>query len=375
LVHAKARTFKVTDLAPGVVGQNIPADAVAVVGNLTITGPSTSGYASMTTDAEATPTTSTLNLPRGETRANGVIVRLADAGTAAITWTGRTGSSTHAIFDATGYFVKTSQSNGPTGGNFSPSQMGRVVDTRKGLGLAGALRPREPRTFKLPPGVDIRAVAGNLTVTASTGGGYVSIGPVATTHPTTSTINFLTGTTRANNAIVKVSGSRTLSVTYVGPAGTTAHLIFDVTAEMLREPRENELGYVPLQSSRVTDTRVGNGYSGPLRSGVVAGVAAADRSSSDPSRNIPDDPLSILQPVLITGNITLIKPTSAGYLSVPPVPGNFSTSTVNLEAGGTYANGAVIGAPGAGFAMRFTGTTGSSTHVAIDATGWVIGYD
>ena len=58
----------------GVAG--IPPDAVAVTGNLTVTGQTARGYVSMTTASTSTPAVSTINVPRGDTRANGLTIKL-----------------------------------------------------------------------------------------------------------------------------------------------------------------------------------------------------------------------------------------------------------------------------------------------------------
>ena len=55
----------------------VPSNAVAVTGNLTVTGQTQAGYVSLTTSAQSHPATSTLNFPLGDSRANGVTVALA----------------------------------------------------------------------------------------------------------------------------------------------------------------------------------------------------------------------------------------------------------------------------------------------------------
>ena len=54
----------------------VDSGAIAVTGNLTVTGQSKSGYVALTLDSESTPTTSTINFPVGDDRANGVTVPL-----------------------------------------------------------------------------------------------------------------------------------------------------------------------------------------------------------------------------------------------------------------------------------------------------------
>ncbi len=71
------------------------------------------------------------------------------------------------------------------------------------------------------------AVIGNVTVVGQTRAGYVSVTPVPTVVPTTSTINFPVGDTRANGITVKLGTGGKLSAVYRPTAGATTHLIFD----------------------------------------------------------------------------------------------------------------------------------------------------
>ena len=83
----------------------MPAEAVAVTGNLTVTEQTTAGYVSLGPDPVASPTTSTLNFPLGDNRANGVTVALSSNGTLSATYAAVAGRTTHLVFDVTGYFV------------------------------------------------------------------------------------------------------------------------------------------------------------------------------------------------------------------------------------------------------------------------------
>ena len=89
----------------GVTGKGgIPANAVAVCGNLTVTGQKSSGYLSIGPDAQVNPTTSTLNFPLGDDRANAIAgVALNPDGTLAITLVGA--GPAHALLDINGYFT------------------------------------------------------------------------------------------------------------------------------------------------------------------------------------------------------------------------------------------------------------------------------
>jgi hypothetical protein len=109
----------------------------------------------------------------------------------------------------------------------------RVVDTRDPMGPWGgpALNALAERTFVfsdrcgIPP--TARSVSLNVTVTASTAGGHLSLYPGGTALPLVSAMNYSTGQTRANNAIVPLGASGTLTV-FCGQSSGTAHVILDV---------------------------------------------------------------------------------------------------------------------------------------------------
>jgi hypothetical protein len=95
-----ARTFQVTGGSSGV-----PAGAKAVTGNLTVTQQTSGGYLYIGPAAMNNPTSSTLNFPAGDDRANGVTVALSSTGTLSITFVAPSnGPAAQAIFDVTGYY-------------------------------------------------------------------------------------------------------------------------------------------------------------------------------------------------------------------------------------------------------------------------------
>ena len=89
--------------AAGVAG--IPANAVALTGNVTVTNQTGAGYLAVTATPEVNPSTSTLNFPVADDRANAVVVGLVN-GTLSITFVSHTtGQTCDVIFDVTGYFT------------------------------------------------------------------------------------------------------------------------------------------------------------------------------------------------------------------------------------------------------------------------------
>ncbi|HWM90446.1 MAG TPA: hypothetical protein VN493_06730 [Thermoanaerobaculia bacterium] len=107
----------------------------------------------------------------------------------------------------------------------------RLVDTRTGsplqsgttrlLGAGGACG--------IPAGA--RALAANITVVSPTASGTVALFPGNYPAPGTSTINYLPGATRSNNAILPLStdGDATLAALATLQGGGAVHLLVDVT--------------------------------------------------------------------------------------------------------------------------------------------------
>lgn len=105
----------------------------------------------------------------------------------------------------------------------------RVVDTRTGPPLASGV----PRILPVAGTCGIpstaRAVAVNLTAVAPAGAGYLTAYPAGATAPTASSLNFIAGQTRANNALLLLSGDGEIAArSFVGGSGTV-HLVVDVS--------------------------------------------------------------------------------------------------------------------------------------------------
>jgi hypothetical protein len=349
-----ARTFAVT-------GQGgVPANATAVTGNLTVTAQTSLGYVYVGPAPTNFPTSSTLNFPAGDDRANGVTVALGTGGTLSVTYVAPTGATAHVIFDVTGFF--TPDTSGSTYHAVSPI---RLLDTRNGTGgLSGPFTNHAARTFQVTGGGGVpagaTAVTGNLTVTGQTSNGYLFIGPTAADNPTSSTLNFPAGDDRANNVSVALGSGGTLSVTFVGSnSGQSAQAIFDVTGFFT--PDTSGADYVPLTPARILDTRSGTGLSGSF--------------ASDSARTftVAGDGLVPTNATAITGNLTVTSQTSNGYLFIGPIATNNPTSsTLNFPRNDDRANGVDV-ALGAGGTLSITyvaPSAGPTTQVILDVTGY-----
>ena len=71
----------------------VPTNATAVTGNLTVTGQTSNGYLFIGPNPTNNPTSSTLNFPVGDDRANAVTVALGGGGTLSVTLVAPTAGS------------------------------------------------------------------------------------------------------------------------------------------------------------------------------------------------------------------------------------------------------------------------------------------
>ena len=341
-----ARTFTVAGL---------PANATAVTGNLTVTGQTSNGYLFIGPFASNNPTSSTLNFPTGDDRANAVTVQLGAGNTLSITFVApMNGPTAQAIFDVTGYF--TPDTSGATYHALAPA---RVLDTRDGTGgLSGPFTNHAAQTFTiggLP--ANTTAVTGNLTVTGQSSKGYLFIGPAATNNPTSSTLNFPVADDRANAVTVALGAGNTLSITFVAPSdGPSAQAIFDLTGYFTADM--SGAVYVPLTPTRVLDTRDGSGgLSGPFTNHAARTFTAA---------GIPSAALAV------TGNLTVTGQGSNGYLFIGPVATNNPTSsTLNFPRGDDRANAVTVALGSGSLSITFVAPSNGPTAQAIfDLTGY-----
>jgi hypothetical protein len=127
-----------------------------------------------------------------------------------------------------------------------------------------------------------------------------------------------------------------------------------------------------ISPSRVLDTRTAGGRSGIVRSS--AGALDADgRLHAGGWIDVAIDPANenfTLQSIFV--NLTAVAPRAAGFLSVYAPGSRPNTSTLNVNAGQTQANGAFVevGIFESSFVVRLYSNT--TTHVALDLTGVTI---
>jgi hypothetical protein len=171
-----------------------------------------------------------------QTFARGTVVTLtalADAGSTFRGWAGAcSGTSTCRVTMDSARDVRATFSV-PHPGGFYTVVPCRVVDTRLPTGAYGgpALAAGSTRLFTLFGTCGIpssaRAVSLNVTVTQPTRAGNVRLYPAGIPVPLVSSLNYVAGITRANEAVVKLSAAGGLAVRCTQSSGT-AHVILDV---------------------------------------------------------------------------------------------------------------------------------------------------
>lgn len=354
---SQPRSFTVAGFGAGA----IPAAAIAVTGNVTVTAQTAAGYVSITTTATSTPGSSTLNFPSGDTRANNVTASLASDGRLSAVYKAAAGKKAHVIFDVTGYFLP-----GPEDAGYNPMAPVRLLDSRAGtgIGLGGRFFNGVPRKLVVAGsnGIPAGAVAltANLTVVGQTSAGFVSVTTTSVANPTTSNLNMPKGDVRANGLTAKLQGGA-LWLVFKGAAGSKADLILDVTGYYLPSAGGGGLQFFPLDPGRLMDTRTSvlSGLTGKFSSGTPRKLDA------DGHWGIPAGAQAV------TGNLTVVSQSGAGFASITPTSiAAPTTSTINFPLNDTRANGVTVPLDTGAMWMVYKSSAGKTTHLILDVTGY-----
>ncbi len=346
-----------------IAGTNgIPSDAVAITANVTVTGQTKGGFVSLTPAPTATPTSSTINFPLGDNRANNTTSALGPDGSLSFVYRAAAGARTDLLLDVTGYFVQGS------GDSYNPISPVRILDSRVGLG-ATKFHSNVPQKFQVG-GVngipaDAVAITANLTVTNQTRAGYAALTPTPTASPSTSTINFPLGDNRANGLTIPLAGDGSIAAVYKA-SSASADLLLDVTGYY---SSTTGLSFYPIDPGRRVDTRLSLGAEG-LNNGLSGAQGTTPRNAT-----ICGHFGVGLGAQAITGNLTITGQKSAGFVSITDTAqAKPATSTVNFPLGDIRANG-VTSPLGSGgdcdlwFVLRPAKST-ATTQLILDVTGY-----
>jgi len=361
------RSFVVGNFNPKhLITPIIPANAVAITANLTVTGATAGGYVALSPLPSGSPTTEALTFPTGDNRANNVTIGLAPNGSLAAVYRAAAGKHADLILDVTGYFLAGS------GSRYTPITPVRILDSRSGLGTtkfhANVARSFLVAGFKdktntvLIP-ADAVAVSANLTVTNQTVAGHVTVTPTQNNHPGTSTINFPLKDNRANGLTIPIDPlTGKIWAVFTAKSGTL-DLTMDVTGYYSAAP--SGLLFHPLDPGRRVDTRValgtggfGNGLTGVQgttpRSAVIAGHLGVPAAAA-----------------AITGDLTITGQTALGHVTITPdSEASPITSTLNFPLGDTRSNGVTVPLGTGAVWFVYQGASGKHVQVILDLTGY-----
>ena len=349
LVAGQPRTLQVSGRG------GIPAGATAITGNATEVNATAASSIYLGPTPVVKPPTYSMSFNKGQVANRGVSVALSSTGTVSVTYRAASGT-TDLVLDVSGFFMP-----GTSGDTYHPLRPARVLDTRKGIGLATVLKANTPATFTVwghggvPPSA--RAVTGNVTVVDSSGGWATYLGPNPIARPGASTINFTPGQVAGNSLTVALSSTGKLSVTFMSSAGKTTDLVFDVTGYYTADA--TGLRYVALTPAPVLNTASGIGLSGKL---------SANKPASFTVRGDGGLPTNA---AAITGVVSVVNQTNAWALFVGPAPATKpTTSSLNFVKGDVISNGVTVAlSPAGALSLTYMSSTGNKTDAVLFVTG------
>lgn len=289
----------------------VPANATAVVLNVTGTAPTANTFVTVYPGGESRPFASSLNLVPNQTRANQVTVGLNADRTVSLF---NNAGFTHLLADVSGYYVD------GTASRYNTVQPGRVLDTRGHLPIG----PWQVRQISFPWLPDsATAVTLNLTAMSATTQTYVMAHPAgSSTLPVASTLNIGPGEVVPNQVTVRLGTNKTVDIFN---ANGLVHVVADMVGYYATDSGDV---FVPISPERAMDSRPGNG----LTPDVFIALTGWGEET---------DPVALTG---VVGNLTATNPTAKQYLVVwpggQPVP---NTSNQNLVPGQTAANAVTIG--------------------------------
>ena len=350
----------------GLLNSTVAGNAIAITANITVVFPSARSYLYIGPVGIAHPSTFTIAFNKGDITAYGATIAVGGDGKVYATYMATSGA-TDLLIDVTGYF--TPDYAGEVYHTITPV---RLVDTRKKLGISSKLVSKAPREFtvrRLGIPSTAKAVTGNLTVTGSTGAYALYLGPLRQVAPTTSTMNFAKGQTRANSLTVALSSTGTLWVTYLGGNRQTTDVVFDVTGyyTAYTAGAGGDM-YVPNTPETLLDTAASpvNGLAGAFHAATPRNFKITNRGG------VP------LNATGITGVVSVNGQTSNWALFVGPADVSApSTSALNFVKTDNCSNGVTVAlnstVPLAGtLSITYSGPAGATTNVVLFVTGYFV---
>ena len=337
----------------------VPATGVgAVVLNVTVTNPSSSGYLTVYPAGQPPPVASNLDFAKGQTVANLVETGVGSGGQVAVV-TG--GASADVVIDVAGYSAPATVSGL---GLYQPLGPTRICDTRsaqpsnqctgKTMGTNSTMSVQVTGLAGVPSGAT--AVALNVTATDTTQASFLTVFP-AGAPPVASNLNWAAGATSGNLVIATLNPTGGLSVYN---AQGSADIVIDVMGYYTAAGGTGT-EFSPLPApTRICDTR------GSQPTNQCTGKTLAANSTLSVQVSGLDGVPANAKAVVV--NVTATDTTAASYLTVYPsgsVPG---TSNVNWTQAETVPNLVVATVSASGGFVVYNAS--GSADVVIDVLGW-----
>jgi hypothetical protein len=225
----------------------------------------------------------------------------------------------------------------------------RLLDTREASDgprlSAGVARTLQVSGRGTVPASGAVAVVLNVTVTEAVGTGFVTVWPTGVSRPLASNLNMVAGATTPNLVTVGLGSGGRVELF----SSTDAHLVVDVVGWYAS-------GLVAVTPSRLMDTREGDG-------GIVLGPGETRVLAVAGRAGIP-----ATGAIAVALNVTVVDPSSAGFVTVWPSGARPNSSNANFVAGQTRANAVLVGL-GSDGAVRLFNSSGQ-TDLVVDVAGW-----
>ncbi len=325
------RTLRVAGAA------GVPADAEAVVLNVTGVFPSQATHVTVWPAGQPRPNASNLNLPAGAVRPNLVTVKVGAAGEVSLF---NNSGTVDLLADVVGYHLP-----GSATGLYTAMTPRRLLDSRPGSQVGpystpwgtGGQQTRDVIVTGWDTTVPAHATAVvlNVTATGPSAASHLTVWPAGQAMPNASNLNVAAGETVPNLVTVRVGTGNSVSI--FNNAGTV-HVIADVVgfyADPAGQPPTSGAQLTPITPERLLDSRPAYQV-GPYASPWSAGQAR-DLVVSGGTTGVPADATAVVL------NVTGVFPTAATHLTVWPAGQTMPlASNLNLPRGDVRPNLVVV---------------------------------
>jgi hypothetical protein len=359
----------------------VPADATAVVLNVTVVNPIAAGYVTAYPAGGTQPFASNIDFVAGEVVPNLVEVGVGALGDVSLF----SSAGTDVVVDVEGYTAPTA-AGGAGAGLYDPlSSPVRICDTRAGnpSGLSGpndqcngtnnagmklgangnpsTINVKVASSNDIPTGAT--AAVFNVTVVNTAAPGYLTVYPQGGTTPFASNLNYTTGQVTSNRVIVSLSGSGEISIF----SSASADVVVDVSGYYTAAGGSGSLFSAEPAPVRICDTRSGNpsllSGSSAQCNGLSLGAGGTRTVQVSGLAGVPSGATAVAI------NLTGVSPSAPTFLTVYPnaLP-NPLISDLNEVPGDVRANMVVATLSSSGTITIYNDT--GSMDVVVDVLGW-----